>query len=687
MNNTKRDFNGAAKFFLGLSMFATMMTIINSFLQISNMKMFGYVASDTLAIEIVIDFLILGAAVLTFLKKPAGLIALTALFIIRMFATIPWNGDTSAAYMLGGKMGYFIRDFGLFAIAMCFKKNGISGWKSMLASEDYLEKHTIIKNEEDAIPKSYDDESIIPEDHKDVIPTVEVDTASNILQPESGPTVQVSSVISSTEHEEIKHEIRHYEKEKEDAKSSPFRWKNFSKGLKTGILSGLGIIVALALLACIIGLKSYPEYINTYGDKIRYTFNLPNNNLASRLFKEMMDNRYQGQFFFDTDDGIIITASQYYDNSISIIRNGSKIDFNSVDAYLIKDTVRKKTDIDSSSLYTARWSYGFKWAPIAKGGGTGSYDYDKLIERDPNLVYIRLIPIDLVSHINEQEQRIETIASVPTSDQSIIFKMISHYVIKENYNRALDVAHFYLRYNKKNAELNGFTSFLHYMTQDLDEANELADYTLSLDPKEQSANMVKGCVAAERGDWIEAGKWSKKAIDYGSEVCEPYYIYAESLYQKGDTKLARDYYSKAFNKNSESPLAERYKHCGGLPFDFISMSFAFGKEDGSIITDYGEKLYSSKSQYILTKAKIKVLRVGDWDIQCKLFCRGTLSTGIGSPNGFSYDSTLYPFETGTYEQYIGCWGNSTPGNWPAGSYRFEIWYNGEKVGEESFWLY
>lgn len=164
MEKTKRDFNGVAKFLLGLSMFATTMTIINSFLQISNMKMFGYVASDTLAIEIVLDFLILGAAVLTFLKKPAGLIALTALFIIRMFATIPWDGDTSAAYMLGGKMVYFIRDFGLFAIAMCFKKNGISGWRSMLASEEYVVEHTRGSEVENSAPNENEQKLTLSED-------------------------------------------------------------------------------------------------------------------------------------------------------------------------------------------------------------------------------------------------------------------------------------------------------------------------------------------------------------------------------------------------------------------------------------------------------------------------------------------------------------------------------------------
>lgn len=139
MDNTKRDFNSAAHFFLGLSMFATVMTIINSFLKID---LFG--SSNSLIIEIVIDFLILVAAVFTFMKKRYGLVALLALFIIRLFATIPSSTNISTASYLGAHTATLIRDIGLFVVAMFFKKNGISGWDSMLASEEYVAKHTVL---------------------------------------------------------------------------------------------------------------------------------------------------------------------------------------------------------------------------------------------------------------------------------------------------------------------------------------------------------------------------------------------------------------------------------------------------------------------------------------------------------------------------------------------------------------
>ncbi len=147
-----RDFNAVAHIFLGLTMFATAVTIIGNFFEISNNNFFEeyYGLSnnnDVIVTEIVFDFMILIFAVLTFIKKRYGLIIFTLLLIIRVFATantVYVYGYDMSAYVLGQKTAIFIRDFCPFAIAMCFRKNGISGWKSMLASEKYVKEHTKI---------------------------------------------------------------------------------------------------------------------------------------------------------------------------------------------------------------------------------------------------------------------------------------------------------------------------------------------------------------------------------------------------------------------------------------------------------------------------------------------------------------------------------------------------------------
>ena len=98
----KRVVNGAAWFFLGLSMFATLIGVITNFVTYStHMKMGIYLNSSLYIVEAILDILILVAGFFTFKKNRYALIALAALFIIRMFATIPWGGDVSRAYMLG----------------------------------------------------------------------------------------------------------------------------------------------------------------------------------------------------------------------------------------------------------------------------------------------------------------------------------------------------------------------------------------------------------------------------------------------------------------------------------------------------------------------------------------------------------------------------------------------------------
>jgi len=146
----KRDFNLAAKILLALSMFSVGVAIINGFSNISAQKHFIH-HDNTLITEIVIDFCILAASVLTFMKKRYGLVALVTLFCIRT-GNIPSGGKVPYEYLLGGKCAHLFSDFLPFAIAMFFRKNGISGWKAMLASEDYLAS---LNN-----PESYSSESI-----------------------------------------------------------------------------------------------------------------------------------------------------------------------------------------------------------------------------------------------------------------------------------------------------------------------------------------------------------------------------------------------------------------------------------------------------------------------------------------------------------------------------------------------
>lgn len=126
----KRDFNLAAKIFLGLSVIDIVLNVVKAYTKYQII----FTGGETLIFEMGINLMILVAIVFTFLKKRWALISLIALYIIRMFAVVSYGTDVSVSYQLGGNFVYLIRDFAWFAIAMCFKKNGVSGWKSMLSN-------------------------------------------------------------------------------------------------------------------------------------------------------------------------------------------------------------------------------------------------------------------------------------------------------------------------------------------------------------------------------------------------------------------------------------------------------------------------------------------------------------------------------------------------------------------------
>lgn len=126
----RRDFNLAAKIFLAISMLYTLTGIITSCMKLA----LPHYGGSAMMIGIIFNIGILSASIFTFLKKRWALISLIILHIARPFATISYDSNIDIAYQLGGTFVYLVRDFFPFAIAMCFKKNGISGWKSMLSN-------------------------------------------------------------------------------------------------------------------------------------------------------------------------------------------------------------------------------------------------------------------------------------------------------------------------------------------------------------------------------------------------------------------------------------------------------------------------------------------------------------------------------------------------------------------------
>lgn len=660
MNKYKRDFNIAAKILLGLSMFAVGMTIVNSILIIKTNSYLG-VSNSILVAEISFDVFILAASVLTFMKKKFGLIALIILFVARMFATIPTGGDIAYSYLLGGKMALFFRDFGLFAIAMCFKKNGVSGWKSFFSSPEIASAQESISSE-DASRSTYDEENLNDEMNNASV------SIANTEQNESDDFV--GEKVDQSKRDSLG--LGHKEQ------SSKLRVN------KIVIVSAIVVAVILIVSFVTIGaLKSYPKYIKSFGDKFKYSMNLTNDSLANKLYYEAMSTRKYG-FFAMKKDGKWQMVSDWYIYPIheDIIDN-----YDITEVYYLTDTLKSVEDIVENAIYVVcdnryRTNNIYVW-----DSGRVKRNYATILEEvTPAPLFMLATPYDINGQQKQEKELMDYAASVPVKDAWLAENLARYYLIQSNYNRAIDILSTAAKKSGGDPKILSLLSVACYDNEDFEQAREYAQKAVKKNPKEYEALSVLYEISIDNGEWESVKKEAKKAIDYGAEDPDIYYCYAEALYKLDERKEARSAYNKG-NDLGFGRLHKKYAEAGGSPYDFLSFEFSFKDYDGKIVTDYGKKLYSNKSKYICPRAKVKVVRGGEAVYQCKLYYNGELQTSI-EHSTYTYDKTIYIIgKKSVHNVELGGWGSNYAGTWESGNYRFEVWFDGEKVGCDEFHIY
>lgn len=145
-NQDKRDFNTIAKIILVLSMIYLLIQAITYWRYYYLYPQKGIYSliyiHRLLAILITIQLL---SAVLILYKKKLGLIVFIIISVYRLFGfytpTVDMTYDITYLQYLGNSLIGFLLYAGLFLIALCFKKNGISGWQSFFASNEYIKSH------------------------------------------------------------------------------------------------------------------------------------------------------------------------------------------------------------------------------------------------------------------------------------------------------------------------------------------------------------------------------------------------------------------------------------------------------------------------------------------------------------------------------------------------------------------
>ncbi|MBP3235692.1 MAG: tetratricopeptide repeat protein [Bacteroidales bacterium] len=659
----KRVVNGAAWFFLGLSMFATLIGVITNFVTYStHMKMGIYLNSSLYIVEAILDILILVAGFFTFKKNRYALIALAALFIIRMFATIPWGGDVSRAYMLGGKTVYLLRDFGLFAIAMCFRKNGISGWRAFFASDEWIEEH--YKEKPGAMEKLYGPSQEASE-------TVAVHEPTTVEEPATD-NANVEEAIPEPTTPEVEKSIP-VEPKKKQRQSFKFKWWH----------AIVGVVAIIALFFLYLLVKPYPDYLETFSEKWNYAFNKPNNGVANRLFDEAMKHH--------PNDGFLVeqNGKPEFKLSSDVYREKDLYSNSTVYALSSKRIESKEEVVDTCLYYIRMFMKGNNMSSILTGEQIID-NYEAIEEKGTMTVIKRVIPFNVDKEFRAEKNLMDIVADIPITDAVLAEKVYYYYLDYKNLTLLREYFDKNYKYNKSNSDfLYQYADVLLYTGQ-YNKAEEVAQSLLKKNEKDSEALSAMAYVSYTKDKWDDAEKYSRKAVDYGTDNPDAYFILAEALYKSGAKNEAQRMYNIGCEKGY-SPLESQFEEAGGCPFKIKSIEFAFTNYEGKIITDYGQKLYSSKSQYIVPRMNVTLMRDASLSdvFQFKLYCNGRLETGDESPQGYTYDwkNTYLASKGMELTVKIGGWGASYSGVWPQGNYRFEVYFRNEKVGEETFHIY
>ena len=307
-----RGFTDFAKFALVLSIYVISVQIIMAIVKIA----MGFpinISKGTSIGGIIFNALILTAEIFTLKKNKVGLVSLIVLFIARTLLLVPM-GTGSYAYFLGGNIVHLIRDFGLFAIAMCFKKNGVSGWKSILISEEI--KETIVEESQE------ESEALsIDEDKQDEI----VEENDEILIVD-GKTEEDCTIEENTQIE--KESIQECSSNSPASSTCMQFSKPIVKNRKPTKLWLWGTIVivlfvGVASLCVYVNSQDYPKYLRRFSDKVKCCFSIPNNRLA----KECVENSRKAldEGFIELSKEYIVTASEVKPNNSTIMYDIAKV--------------------------------------------------------------------------------------------------------------------------------------------------------------------------------------------------------------------------------------------------------------------------------------------------------------------------------------------------------------------------
>lgn len=107
---------------------------------------------------------------------------------------------------------------------------------------------------------------------------------------------------------------------------------------------------------------------------------------------------------------------------------------------------------------------------------------------------------------------------------------------------------------------------------------------------------------------------------------------------------------------------------------------------GRTETDFGGTIYSYRTMFLHPSIQYTGYKTGYYTLYYKLYTPYGLSRGTSSPSGYTNQTELY-VNKGNNTAVLRGWGGENMGFWSSGWYRYEIWYNGQCLASESFYIY
>lgn len=188
--------------------------------------------------------------------------------------------------------------------------------------------------------------------------------------------------------------------------------------------------------------------------------------------------------------------------------------------------------------------------------------------------------------------------------------------------------------------------------------------------------------ASTPDSWIHLSKTSGYGNDYGSEK-----IAFTVDDNTGNTRYGTINVVTTDGYPSEETIEVTQAKTKTVPFEIYDVKVGNVDYNGNIINNYGSTIWANQTQFLVPRIYVHVYKAGTYTIYYKMYKpTGDLVTISDSPTGYTDSYTYSMYSSSSYFGFYGI-GQSISGWWSAGNYKYEFYYDGNKIAEKEFTVY